>query len=250
MSDPEGITATTEDRVLDGNVILHQPVSGYRAAIDPILLAAAVMARTGAQILDLGAGVGTASLCLSHRRPDLEIAALELQPSLAALAERNVAENQAANVTVTCADVFATPPAFPSQSFDLVMSNPPYWRAGDTRPSPDDIKRLATVEGPDGLPGWTRAASRLLRPDGIFVLIHSAERLSDILSAGDACGLRSASVFPVWPKPGKAAKRVVVTLRRALKSDLELLPGLVLHRDGGHYGEATERILRGDRSLF
>ncbi|MEQ8710689.1 MAG: methyltransferase [Rhodospirillales bacterium] len=250
MPDAEGMIATTEDRVLDGNVILHQPVSGYRAAIDPILLAAAVMARPGARVLDLGAGVGTASLCLSHRRPDLKIDALELQPPLAALAERNIRENRAENVSVTCADVFSLPAAFPSQSFDVVMSNPPYWRTGDTRPSPDDIKRLATVEGPEGLAGWTRAASRLLGPDGTFVLIHSAGRLADILSAGDACGMRSVSVFPVWSKPGKSAKRVIVTLRRSLKSGLELLPGLVLHRDGGHYGAATERILRGDCPLF
>ena len=47
----------TEDTLLDGAVILRQPAKGYRAAIDPVLLAASVQAGEGEWVLDLGAGV-------------------------------------------------------------------------------------------------------------------------------------------------------------------------------------------------
>ena len=57
----------TEDKLLDGRVTLLQPRKGYRVAIDPVLLAAAVPARLGDHVLDLGSGTGAASLCLAAR---------------------------------------------------------------------------------------------------------------------------------------------------------------------------------------
>src|SRR4051794_40599235 len=51
-------TAWSEDRLLDGRIFLKQPRDGYRAAIDPVLLAAATPAAPGERILDVGAGVG------------------------------------------------------------------------------------------------------------------------------------------------------------------------------------------------
>ena len=73
---------------------LRQPLEGYRAAIDPVLLAAAVPARSGEKVLELGCGVGAAALCLLARVPDLTVAGLELQPALAALARHNAKANE------------------------------------------------------------------------------------------------------------------------------------------------------------
>ena len=60
---------TREDRLLGGRVRLIQPLSGYRAATDPVLLAAAVAARPGERVLDLGCGDGASSFCLAERVP-------------------------------------------------------------------------------------------------------------------------------------------------------------------------------------
>src|SRR5205085_6952987 len=62
---------TTLDHVLGGRVALAQPAGGFRAAIDPVLLAAAVDADPDDRAIDLGCGVGTAGLCLMARVPDL-----------------------------------------------------------------------------------------------------------------------------------------------------------------------------------
>jgi len=56
---------STEDALLGGRVRLLQAKVGYRAAIDPVLLAAAIPARAGQRVLDLGCGAGAASLCLA-----------------------------------------------------------------------------------------------------------------------------------------------------------------------------------------
>src|SRR5215831_151055 len=86
-------TPTTEDALLGGRVRLLQPERGYRVAVDAVLLAAAVEARAGQRVLDLGAGVGAVGLCLAARAPDCRIVGIELQPALAALAQRNAALN-------------------------------------------------------------------------------------------------------------------------------------------------------------
>ena len=83
----------SRDAFLCGRLQLWQPIKGYRAATDPVLLAAACPAKSGQSVLDLGCGAGAAALCLAHRVPGLTLYGLELQEDYAALARRNAAEN-------------------------------------------------------------------------------------------------------------------------------------------------------------
>mgnify|MGYP003408994725 CR=1 FL=1 len=62
MFAPEDLT---DDKFLCGKLQLLQPRKGYRAATDPVLLAAAVPARSGQSVLDLGCGAGAAALSVS-----------------------------------------------------------------------------------------------------------------------------------------------------------------------------------------
>ena len=81
----------THDAFLCGKLHLWQPKHGYRAATDAVLLAAACPAVAGQSVLDLGCGVGAASLCLASRVAGLVQTGLELQEDYAALARQNAA---------------------------------------------------------------------------------------------------------------------------------------------------------------
>ena len=70
----------TRDAFLDGRLHLWQPRRGYRAATDPVLLAAFTPAKSGERVLELGCGAGAAALCLAVRVPGLDLHGLELQP--------------------------------------------------------------------------------------------------------------------------------------------------------------------------
>ncbi len=83
----------TDDGFLDGRLKVLQPAKGYRAGLDAVLLAAAVPARAGERVLEAGAGVGVASLCLASRVSGLEVAGIELQPELVRLAGENISRN-------------------------------------------------------------------------------------------------------------------------------------------------------------
>ena len=99
--DDEGLT---RDAFLGGALSVWQPRRGYRAGIDPVLLAAAVPAVAGQSVLELGCGAGVASLCLGRRVPGLVLHGVEIQQDYANLARRNGAENDI-GLTVTTADL-------------------------------------------------------------------------------------------------------------------------------------------------
>ncbi|MBI3446585.1 MAG: methyltransferase [Magnetospirillum sp.] len=238
----------TEDQLLAGRVRLLQPEEGYRAAIDPVFLAASVVARAGERVLDLGCGAGAASLCLLARLPHVTVSGLELQPEMADLARRNADLNQMADRLQVVIGSAATLPVALS-GFDHVMTNPPFFTAQSGTHPGLETKALSHVEGELNLTQWIRAGLALLRPKGRLTLIHRAERLGDILVALSGRGVGGIVVTPLWPKVGRHAGRVIVSARKGARAPLELRPGLVLHGEDGSYSEAAQAILRGAEAL-
>lgn len=239
----------TEDAFLGGRLRLRQPADGYRAAIDPVLLAAAVPAQPGECIADLGCGVATAGLCLLARVPAIRVTGLELQPLLAELAQKNAVLNgYDAQFQILPGDVAAPPEALPLGGFDHVMLNPPYLEAGSTRASAHELRRLATVEGPAGLDTWLSCALSRLRPRGSITVIHRADRLGRLLAClAQSCG--DLAVFPLWPRRGEAAKRILVQGLKGSGGPLRMQAGLELHDADGCYTAAVEAVLRDARAL-
>ena len=237
----------SEDRILGGRLGLRQPRRGYRIAIDPILLAAAVDVAPGSCVLDLGSGVGAAALCLAHRRSDVQVVGLERDAELAATLGWNARANGlAARVHAVTGDAAAPP--FPPQSFAAVLTNPPFLPRGRGSPPASPGRQRANVEGTLDLAGWLRAALGLVRDGGWLYAVHRADRLGAFAAA---CGRRAQGidVLPLWPRAGSAAKRIVVRIRVGSERPDRLLPGLVLHATDGHFTPEAERILRDSGNL-
>jgi len=246
---PAAGSAAVADALLGGRVRIAQPAGGYRAAVDPLLLAASVPAAAGERALDLGAGAGAAALCLAARVPGLDVDGIELQPGLAAAAEEGARlSGLGARVRVRAGDLRSPPQRIAAGGYDHVLANPPYLRAGDATPPPDPSKAAANVEGEGGLPAWTEAAARLLRPRGLLALVHRADRLGDVLAAlrprfGDLV------LLPVHPRAGAPALRILVSARLGGRGPDAVLPGLVLHRADGRFTDEAEAVLRDAAAL-
>lgn len=241
---------TTQDDFLGGKLSICQPKVGYRAAMDPVLLAAAAPVLRRGRVLDVGAGVGTAGLCYLARVPGPELVALELLPELAALAERNVAANGMGDrVTVVRGDLsqHRCGHVVPN-SFDLVITNPPYMPGEAASPSPNAIRQTANVESHVPLAQWMDFCLKMLKQKGTLVVVQRADRLDDILAAlhGRA---GEVTVIPLWPKPGREAKRVLVRARKAVKGPARMTAGLTLHTDSERYTKKATAILMDGASL-
>src|SRR6185503_18916600 len=128
------------DTFLDGRVKARQPDSGFRSGTDAVLLAAAVPAKAGETALELGAGAGTASLCLAARVPGVAVTGVEIDQGLAALAGKNAAAS-GFEARFEAADVFALPAAL-KRDFDQVFATPPLHGEGAVPPDPARARAL------------------------------------------------------------------------------------------------------------
>lgn len=234
----------TQDYLLGGRIQIRQPAEGYRVAIDPIFLAASLQPEPEDTILDIGAGVGAASLCLAVRVPRCRITGLEMQREAVRLAFENIALNNLRDrVEILGGDLLRPPPRLAAGTFAHVMANPPYLEAMAHMPSPNPQKAQSHGEGDAPLEQWARFALLMARPKGTVTFIHRADHLDRILGyfAGK---MGDIVVFPLWPGKDKPAKRVLVRGRKNTQGSLRLAPGLVLHGIDGRFTPQAEMILR------
>jgi tRNA1(Val) A37 N6-methylase TrmN6 len=222
----------SDDKFLCGRLRLYQPTMGYRAATDPVLLAAACPAKAGDSVLDLGCGAGAAVLCLGVRVPGLTLEGLEVQPDYAGLARQNAVRN-GIPLEVHEGDLVRMPKAL-RREFDHVIANPPYYASGGSpSPIPGRAKAMQ-VETP--IADWVSAASRRLRPGGWMTLICLAEALPEILAA-QGTRLGSTVVLPLTSRAGRPALRVLVRARKGGRAPFRLLAPFVIHRGPAHDGD-------------
>ena len=233
----------TTDDFLGGRIRLRQPVDGYRATSDAVLLAAAAFPKAGQKVLDVGAGTGAVGLCLLARCPDITVAGIEFQPHMAALAADNVSLNGLTDkMTVVPADIRAKRiEGVETGSFDWVVTNPPFIL--EDQVSPDPTRDVAHRESDCPLREWIGHCLRYVAARGYFAMINRADRLPEILSLlyGRLGGIK---IIPVWTKEGEPAKRVILTGRKGVRSPATLTPGISLMRADGRRTEQAEAVMR------
>jgi tRNA1(Val) A37 N6-methylase TrmN6 len=245
---------TTLDEFLGGRIGVLQPEQGHRAGSDAVFLAAAVAAKPGMRVLDAGAGVGVAGLCLLSRIPGVEVTAVEIDPRLSALAENNAARNGfAPSFATVTADV--TEPAealhakgLKREGYAEVMANPPFYQEGAVRAAPDAARKAAHVMKQDALEAWVRFFATMAAPKGCLTLIHRPEALTELLPLIEG-RFGAITLFPLFAKARGPATRVILRAQKGSRQALRLLPGLVLHESDGRYTLAAESVLRESQAL-
>lgn len=242
----------TLDGFLGGRLQILQPRHGYRAATDPVLLAAAVPARTGQSVLELGCGVGVASFCLGARVPGLALSGVEVQADYAELARRNAAANRMA-FSVFDADLAVLPTELKQQRFHHVILNPPYLRPDDGT-SADNSGREQALREATPLAVWLDVATSRLLPGGHLSLIQLSQRLADILAGLDG-RMGSIEIKPLASRIGRSSDRLILRARKGGRAALKLHAPLILHqgaahrRDGDSYSAELQGILRQSAEL-
>jgi tRNA1Val (adenine37-N6)-methyltransferase len=246
-----GPDEVSDDKFLSGRLRLLQPLKGYRAATDPVLLAAACPAVAGQSVLDLGCGAGAAALCLGLRVPGLALAGLELQPAYAELARQNAARNGIA--LEVHEGPLARMPQPLRRDFDHVIANPPYYPPGGS-PSPD-LGRATAMQVDTPLAAWVGAATRRLRPGGWLTLICGADGLPEVLAAmGTKLG--SGAVLPLAARENRPALRIILQARKGGRAAFRLLAPFVIHAGPAHDGDresytpAANAVLRDGADLL
>ena len=249
--------AVTLDRFLNGRITVAQPKSGFRAGHDSVLLAAAVPADPSSRVLELGSGVGVASLCLAARVPGVVIVGIDIDPDLVSLASANAARNGFATVYFAPGDanglVYKSAPyergppreqPMSPESVDHVFFNPPF-HPDSAHVSPVTARDRAMRDSSGAARAWTMSALKAARDGGTITAIIRADRIDEILDAARGYG---GIVFPLRPRADAAPKRAIVRIKK-VKGDISCAAGLILHEADGRNTEAAEAVLRHGQAL-
>jgi tRNA1Val (adenine37-N6)-methyltransferase len=234
-----------EDETLDaffhGRILVGQKKRGYRFAVDAPLLAASIETRADDELCELGTGCGIVSLLLSVK-PFRHLTALEVQESLADLAERNVKRNNLqGRITVLRADFREFRPP---QRFDVVFSNPPYIKKRQGFLSLSEEKSVAKHEIKCDILEVMQAAAELLKKDGRAYFVFPEKRRRDFESAATAQGLAVAALRFVHPRRGKEANLFLARCGFEA-AGTEIGTPLVLLEADGEYTDEARRIFAG-----
>lgn len=245
---PEGGSAETLDALLRGKIKLYQPRKGARVSMDALLVADFAAAGRapgrGGRILDLGCGGGVIGIALAAGDAAAEVVGVELQGELVALARRNATLNAVAErCWIVEGDVTraAELPIDP-QSFDVVVSNPPY-HDGERTP-PEETRALARHQLAGTVADFVAAARRFVKPRGRVVMVFPAERIAELVAAFVEAGLAVRTLQSVHSVAGEPARRVLIEGVRDWKGGTTVAAPLVIHgEDRKTYTPAAARIL-------
>lgn len=227
--------------LFNGKVTVYQPLQGYRFALDSLVLAAFTAAKDHQTILELGIGVGAASLALAFQHPNITIHGIEIQTNILPITQKNID----ANGWTDRFKLFSgnlTHRLINGHYYDHVIMNPPFFEEHTYTDSPYEHKTLSHGESDGLLKDWIYEAHRTLKSRGYITIVHTARRLDEILSLlTEKFG--GIEIFPLWPKLGTPAKRVLVRARKSVNSPMKLHAGLVLHQNDGTFTLESAQII-------
>ncbi|WOI56371.1 tRNA1(Val) (adenine(37)-N6)-methyltransferase [Palleronia sp. LCG004] len=244
---------TTRDAFLGGRLTLEQPARGYRAGVDPVILASFVPAKPGQSVLELGCGVGCALFCLASRVPGLDLSGVELQDEYATLARRN-AETNGIVAGIYSGDLDELPTELRQRRFDHVIANPPYYAPGSgTHPAKDDRATAHREDLP--LERWIAVGARRLAPRGMMSVIQRADRMGDLLGAMQS-HLGSIVVQILQPRADRPASLVLVRGTKGGRAPLIVSAPIPMHLEStcdcsrNKYTDRLQSVLRNGQSLI
>lgn len=221
----------------------------FKFTIDAFLLTGFIEPKKNHRIIDLGTGGGVLPLLIASRQEVQCICGLEIQPELASMAGRSVALNGLeGKITILEGDLRNLPDTLKPNSFDYVITNPPFFATVQGIISENHALAKAKFEIDCTLEDVVKSAARLVRANGRVAIIYPAARLADLLLNMAKVHLSPARLRPVYPKPGVGANLVLMEARPSAKCPLEVLPPLTINNETGEYSAEMNRIFNGDFS--
>ena len=236
----------TLDQLTGYDLRIFQPRHGYRFSLDPLLLADFAGVCRGERAIDLGTGCGVVALLLARLEESCTVTGVEFQPVMEQIAARNVLLNDlAGRVEIVSADVVELKGRFPVDSFDLVVSNPPYRRPGTGKVSPRAGRDHSRHETSATLADFLAAAKFLVKPSGRICFIYHTSRLPEMMVQASLQKLGVVRLRMVHGNSGAPARMFLVELVKGRVGELQVEPPLMVRGEDGGYSEEKEKIFRG-----
>lgn len=162
----------------------------------------------GFKVLDIGTGSGLITLMLAQRLPEAQITAIDIDNGAVEQAKYNFSISPWAD-RLQCHQQ-ALQEVEGNSIYDLIVSNPPYFQ--DSLKNPDSQRAMARHTDTLSYEELLKHSKRLLTKEGMVALVLPIEAEQQIIALAQTYGLYPTHITHVYPKPGKAAKRLLIAL--------------------------------------
>ena len=236
----------TRDGLFHRKLAVLQPERGYRFAVDSVLLGAFASGIESERCVDLGAGCGVVGFILLFAGRVREVVGVEIDPVLASAAGEGAGENGFGG-RYRSIEADLRDPGWREGlgRVGLVVSNPPYHVSGSGRVSPDEGRARGRHDATCTLDDVLDASVELLEPGGRLCVVLPPERMDAFLSGASVRGLHASRIRPVYPKPGRPSRMVLIEVGSRPGGELVLETPLLLHDARGEYTLEARDILAG-----
>jgi len=197
-----------------------------------LLLADFVKLKKNERFLEIGAGSGCLSFIIIDRQPEFKEALLvEVQDRVFQVLKENLERNNLIDkILLVNGDSRRLPSLFPKKgnTFDVVITNPPYIQIGEGRISPHKEKSIANTEIFLSLEDIARISSFFLKIRGKLYIIHRSERLKELLSTLSDFGLETKRLCFIYTERKKSSKRVLLETYKGGRPGIKIEPPIFL----------------------
>ena len=229
--------------LLNKNLKIIQRSDYFNFSIDSLLVSEFVSIKKDTKnIIDLGTGNAVIPLFLS-KKTSAKIFGMEIQKISFELAQRNInINNLNEQIYIIYDDMKNYKKYFLNGSFDIVVSNPPFFKFNGNKELLNDLEQLSIArhEIEITLEELIQTASLLVKDRGYFYLVHRADRLTEIISALQKFNFEAKKIKFCYTTENKNAKIVLIEAIKSGKAGLTILPPLVINKNNGEY---TEEVL-------
>ncbi len=215
-----------------------QKKEGYRFTIDPILLAGFTEMGYHDKILDLGTGGGILPFLLqkNNQEKNLQITGIDIQREYIDMALRSKEINKTENINFLEMDIKSIAANF-RNSFDVVITNPPFFKVNEGKINSKKEIALARHELEVDFRQIIRAAFWSLKDNGKFFFIHRSERLMEICRVLPQEGLSLSRMKLIHNDEKTASKLFLGEAVKRKNPQLKVLPPLIIYDNQGNYKE-------------
>lgn len=250
---PELKAGESIDRLGYRGLRIIQNPAKFKFTMDAFLLSAFIDPKPDQRILDLGSGGGVLPLLIAGQREVASVLGVEIQTELVDMALRSVTLNGLEDkINIEMADLRSLPASFRTNSFDYVITNPPFFEVTSGVVSENNSLALAKFEINCTLDDIAKAAARSVKANGKVAIIYPSERFNDLLLTFNNHHLTPKRICFIYPKPTTKSSLVLMEARPSAKKGIEVLPPITVYEMTGAYTDIMERIFRGEnyREIF
>lgn len=223
--------------------MIYQYQKGYRFSIDAVILAGLTESTACDHVIDLGTGCAVVPLILGYRGKAKFVVGVEIQKELVELARKNVEENGFSEiVAIKNMDIKDVRNHFDPESFDVVVSNPPYRPVKTGRINPEAQKAIARHELAVTLDDLMAASAYLLKPNGTLSVIYPAWRLDDLIITAYHHDLTVKRLTCIHSRAGSRADLVHILARKKGGREMIIAPPLFVYE--GDEKRYTEQMAK------